>query len=120
MSADRSEIEIKIEDIDEKFKIVRISGKLDESNADETFKEVMGLYAKIPEGLKIIFDFDDLTYMNSKSIGYLTDLFAKLTETGGNMGFVNLRPNIIDVLDVVGLTQLVKVFDNIEEAKSSL
>ena len=67
--------------------------------------------------MNLIFDFENLSYMNSKSIGYLTDLYAKITESNGLITIAKSKANIADILQVVGLTQLIKTFDSYEEAK---
>lgn len=98
-------------------KTIHIKGQLDESNVDEKIQEIYKLMEATPKGLNLIFDLENLEYLNSKSIGYLTDLYGKLTEAGGMMVITKPKPNITDILQVVGLTQLIKNFDNMEEAK---
>lgn len=102
------------------IKIVHVSGQLDESNIDEKIKDVYKLVEANPKGLNLLFDLENLEYMNSKSIGYMTDLYGKITETGGQVVIAKAKPNIIDILQVVGLTQLIKTFDNTPDAQNYL
>ncbi len=102
------------------LKIAHISGQLDESNVDEKIQEVYQAVEKSPKGLSLIFDLGELEYMNSKSIGYLTDLYGKITEGGGHVAIANAKSNILDILQVVGLTQLVKTFTSTDEAKNHI
>ncbi|MFA5948107.1 MAG: STAS domain-containing protein [Candidatus Gracilibacteria bacterium] len=120
-----TEVTITIEDsqspvADKKLKIVHISGQLDESNVDEKIQMIYKLLEEIPQNLTIIMDFENLTYMNSKSIGYLTDLYGKLNETNGKIVIAKAKPNILDILQVVGLAQLIPCFDSTDMAKASL
>lgn len=111
---------IVIEDItglNKVVKNVRISGQLDESNVDEKIQIIYKIFETTPKGVNLIFDLEALDYMNSKSIGYLTDLYGKVTESGGIVAIAKAKPNITDILQVVGLTQLIKTFDSEEEAK---
>ena len=101
------------------IKIVHISGQLDESNVDEKIKEVYHVLESNPKELNLVCDLEKLEYMNSKSIGYLTDLYGKISDAGGQIAIANAKPNILDILQVVGLTQLIKTFGSIDEAKSS-
>lgn len=115
-----TEANIVIEDITGLNKVVKhvhISGQLDESNVDEKIQAIYKIFETTPKGVNIIFDLENLDYMNSKSIGYLTDLYGKVTESGGTVAIAKPKPNITDILQVVGLTQLIKTFDSIEEAK---
>lgn len=111
---------IVIEDVTGLNKVVKnvhISGQLDESNVDEKIKDIYKIFEATPKGVNLIFDLENLDYMNSKSIGYLTDLYGKVTENGGTVAIAKAKPNITDILQVVGLTQLIKTFDSVDEAK---
>lgn len=101
---------------DKPVKIVHIKGQLDESNVDEKIKEIYKTIEENPKNLNMVFDMEGLDYMNSKSIGYLTDLYGKLTESGGKVMIASAKPNILDILQVVGLTQLVPTFDTVKAA----
>lgn len=118
-----TEATITVEDVQnpaKTVKIVRVAGQLDESNVDEKVQEIYKLIEANPKGLNLIFDLENLEYMNSKSIGYLTDLYGKITESGGQIVISHPKPNITDILQVVGLTQLIKTFATLDEAKNSL
>lgn len=120
-----AQIIITVEDIpstsaDKKLKLVKFAGQLDESNVDEKAKGIYDLINATPQGLFLIFDFEKLEYMNSKSIGYLTDWYTKLNEKKGGIIIANARPNIVDILQVVGLTQLIKCVGTVEEAKAAV
>ena len=101
------------------IKIAHVSGQLDESNIDEKIQEIYKIVEANPKGLHLIYDLEKLEYMNSKSIGYITDLYSKITESGGQVALVRAKANILDILQVVGLTQLIKYFETIDEAKKS-
>ena len=116
---------VTIEDVessapDMTVKIVKFSGQLDESNVDEKAEMIYKLIEEFPKNLNLIFDFAELEYMNSKSIGYLTDWYGKVYENGGRIVIAQTRPNILDILQVVGLTQLIKTFPTIDEAKFAI
>src|SRR3989339_1413743 len=90
-------------------KAVKIKGQLDESNVDEKAKDIYKVLESVPTGkhVNLLFDFAELDYMNSKSIGYLTDWYSRITTDGGKICIAGPKENIVDILQVVGLTQLV-------------
>lgn len=98
-------------------KLVRIVGQLDESNVDDQAKAIYQLLETVPAGLVLIFDLMGLEYMNSKSIGYLTDWYSKVSASGGKVAIAAARENILDILQVVGLTQLIPAYATLDEAK---
>lgn len=114
-----------IEDIpvnspDAKAKLITISGQLDESNVDNKAKDVYQVLDANPGKISLVFDFAGLDYMNSKSIGYLTDWYGKITERGGKIYITHAKSNIKDILQVVGLTQLIQLFESLDEAKTAI
>ncbi len=120
-----TEINITIEDIPVTqegvvAKLIKFQGQLDESNVDEKAKIIYSEIEKNPQRLYLLLDFEELEYMNSKSIGYLTDWYGKVTEGGGKIVIAKAKSNILDILEVVGLTQLVTCYPTLDEAKLAL
>jgi len=120
-----TDINITIEDIpvsgnDKIVKQIVFKGQLDETNVDEKAKLIYALIEQVPKNLNLLMDFENLEYMNSKSIGYLTDWYSKVSEGGGKIVIAKARPNILDILEVVGLTQLISCYPTLDEAKLAL
>lgn len=120
-----TDINITIEDIavssaDKVAKQISFKGQLDETNVDEKAKLIYALIEQVPKNLYLLMDFENLEYMNSKSIGYLTDWYGKVSEGGGKIVLTKARPNILDILEVVGLTQLISCYSTLDEAKLAL
>lgn len=112
--------DLPIKDPNSKAKLVTVSGQLDESNVDNKAKEIYQILDATPGKLSLVFDFAGLDYMNSKSIGYLTDWYGKITERGGKVLIAHAKPNIKDILQVVGLTQLIQLFESLDEASAAV
>lgn len=102
------------------IKLVTISGQLDESNIDEKSKQIYDVITQNPQNLNLILNLENLEYMNSKSIGYLTDWYGKISAANGKVVIMKAKPNIADILNVVGLTQLIPMFQTVEEAKFAI
>ncbi len=112
--------DVNLEGSDRIVKQVTFIGQLDESNVDEQARKVYELLETMPEKSALIFDFAELEYMNSRSIGYLTDWYSKMTEKAGKLVITQARDNIEDILKVVGLTQIIEFYLTIDEAKLAL
>ncbi|MBU2523675.1 STAS domain-containing protein [Patescibacteria group bacterium] len=101
-------------------KVVSFKGQLDESNVDDQSKKIYDILEGVGENFNLLLDFKDLEYMNSKAVGYLTDWYTKLTDLKGGVFVVQPKENILDILQVVGLTQLVQVYATMDEARLAL
>lgn len=108
-----------VEGIKEKTKLLKFNGQLDETNVEAEAQKVYQIMDK-EKPKHFIFDFTDLTYLNSKSIGFIADWQQKIAANGGKLVIFGVQPNIFDILDVVGLTNLVDLVKTMEEAKAKI
>jgi len=100
-------------------KIIGFAGQLDETNVDSEAKKIYQVIEEMAEP-NIILDFTSLEYMNSKSIGYVTDWYSKIMAKNGKVVISSPAPNILDILKVVGITQIINIAENLEAAKAEL
>jgi len=100
--------------------VAKFSGQLDESNIDQLIMEIYKAIELTPKNLNMIFDFENLEYMNSKTLGYITDIYGKISENGGTIVITKAKANITDILQVVGLSQLIPLLFSNEEAMLQL
>lgn len=93
--------------------------ELDETNADNTFTKV---YEQIWDfsDKKIIFNLKGLKYLNSKSIGYIADVFSNLEDNDGQMYISNCDEGVKDVLELVGITTIIPTVSEEKEALEAL
>ncbi len=103
-----------------KAKLIKMHGELDESNVDHHAETIYEAIRVAPAETNFVFDAHQLSYINSKGLGYLTDWFNKLSEKDGRIIIIDVKPNIYDVLDVVGITQIIPVYDTLAKAVSDL
>jgi len=115
-----AQINITFQDINEAgkaLKLVTFNGQLDETNVDTEAQQIYKIIEEMHEP-NLLFDFAGLEYMNSKSIGYVTDWYTKVMTKNGKIVIARPRANILDILKVVGITQIVNIYDNLDEAKA--
>ncbi len=99
--------------------IFEFSGELDETNADNTFKD---MYTQIWDfsDKKIIFNMKGLKYLNSKSIGYIADVFSNIEDNDCEMYISNCDEGVKDVLELVWITTIIPTVDEESEAISEM
>lgn len=117
-----AQVTITFSDLDgvkEKTKLLKFSGQLDETNIEaEAQKVYQVMDSEKPRNF--VFDFSELTYLNSKSIGFIADWQQKVSSGGGKMVIFGAQANIFDILDVVGLSNIVTITKTLDEAKAAL
>ena len=65
---------------------------------------------------KVIMNFEDVIRINSTGIAILLGVVSDSRETGQTLTMCNLTPYFLRIFDLVGLTQYVKNFENIQQA----
>lgn len=103
---------------DKKIKLVTLEGQLDESNVDAFAPKIYEIIEQLESNSSLIIDLEKLTYLNSKSIGYISDFYTQLTNKGGKLILAKPAGNIRDIFNVVGLDQVISLTQTLEEAKS--
>lgn len=94
--------------------VFAFTGELDKMNADETFVAIEHTLGDF-EGKKIIFDFEWLTYLNSKAIGHIADIYSDANGNGGVLTICAAK-HVYDTLELVGLPSIISVYETREEA----
>jgi len=69
---------------------------------------------------KILFNFKDVSFMDSSGVGMIIGRYKKLQNFGGRIGVVNLTPKIKRIFQMSGLFNLISYFDNEKEAIDKL
>ena len=100
-------------------KIFAFKWELDETNVDTTFPNIITEIGEFAHS-RTLFDMSGLTYLNSKSIGYIADIAQRTEDGGGKFALCALSSEVHDTLDLVGITSLVPVFETLDAAVADL
>ena len=65
----------------------------------------------LPEGAKLVLDFTDVVYINSTVIGNLAAWHNDVAKKNAQMVLINANEQIKDVLNLVGLTHVLNIGD---------
>jgi anti-anti-sigma factor len=98
-------------------KVATFIGAADSSNVAEVDRQVLAIVETTDT---LLLDCIGLEFANSTFIGHLTDWYSQLTEKGGSIALLNLQPNVLDTLQVVGLLNLIPHFHSFAEAEEKL
>lgn len=100
------------------YTLLTLAGQIDESNLTELSDVVDPLVGG--DSAYLVFDLTNLEFVNSKVIGYLASVHGQLAENNQKMIFVSPNQAIMDILDLVGLNQIVPILENEAKAIESM
>jgi len=99
--------------------VFEFHGELDETNSDKTFTAIYNTIGDFT-GKKIVFNLVGLKYLNSKSIGYIADIFSNIEDGNGVMYITNMTEEVKDTLEPVGITSIIAITDTEEQALAAI
>ncbi len=113
-------IDLQISDVDniQDAKIIRFIGDLDATNVELALKQVTELFE---QGFtRIIADFKLLRYVNSTGLGILLHISRAAKEKNGCFKIANINENVYEIIEIIGATSLLEIYDDIDKAVGSL
>lgn len=98
--------------------VIKMDGRIDSSNAPQ-LEEAMNSITDAGRH-KIVFDMTDVNFVSSKGWWVMIETQKKCKRYNrGEVILVNVKPNIKDSLDLVGMDSYYQMFDDITDAVGS-
>jgi stage II sporulation protein AA (anti-sigma F factor antagonist) len=98
--------------------IVKISGEIDHHTADAARGKIEREYART--GAKnIVFDFANVTFMDSSGVGMLIGRYRHLERLGGKVFAINISSPLERIFEVSGLKKIIGCYTNLSEAEKA-
>jgi anti-anti-sigma factor len=96
--------------------ILKPNGRIDSQSSPE-FETVLG--EKVDHAQDVILDLGDVPYMSSAGLRIVLVMAKKVAQSKGQFALASLKPELISVFKISGLTSILKIFDTPEGALAS-
>lgn len=100
--------------IEKSLLILAFKGDMDKLALTEFKLEINKVINEF-KGKKVVFDFTELNYINSEAIGYLMQVNGFLLSVDKQLILVGVKKNIKDILDAIGIYEIIPVFNNLKD-----
>lgn len=98
--------------------IAVLSGEMDHHSAESIRIKIDNKLEELGD-VNLLFDFSGVNFMDSSGIGVVIGRYKKISEYGGQVGIINLKPEIRRVFEIGGLFRIIKEYRNAEDALKS-
>ncbi len=99
--------------------VIRINGDIDHHTCEAIRQRIDNeISKKNPKG--IIFDMENVGFMDSSGIGVIIGRFKQISEKGGATSMINVKPQIRRVYEICGLQKIIGVYDSLERAVNGM
>lgn len=95
--------------------IVSLTGELDHHGAEQ-IRSVIERAITEHDVKNLIFDFSNLSFMDSSGIGMIIGRYKLITSLGGSVSLVCTSPRMNKLVTMSGLTRLISVHQSVEQA----
>jgi stage II sporulation protein AA (anti-sigma F factor antagonist) len=97
----------------------KLSGELDHHNAEDVRLAVDNAFER-SNCKHILFDFSDVTFMDSSGIGVIIGRYKAAEKRGGQTGVAGMNNAMQRIFNISGLAKIVKNFNKPTEAEKIL
>ncbi len=97
--------------------LVMLSGSIDGSISSRIFDDINTYHKQHQSILKYLFDFGDLTELDSKGISDLIGFHHNITRKGGMVVIARPDPEIAELLETIGVDRTIEIFPSLTEAQ---
>ncbi|HHT51518.1 MAG TPA: anti-sigma F factor antagonist [Eubacteriaceae bacterium] len=105
--------------IDKQTLLVKIIGELDHHTAEE-IRNAIDFELDNNSVRNILFDFSDLTFMDSSGIGVLMGRYKKVSKRNGQVGIYHINPQVRRIFEISGLLGILKEYKNKKQALENI
>lgn len=105
--------------IKERNLIVRLKGDLDHHNA-KVVRGKIDLLVEVNNIKNIIFDFEEMEFMDSSGIGLIMGRYKNLKLKNGNVYVSNINKKIDRIFNLSGIYKIIDKYEDVEKALQAI
>jgi len=98
--------------------IIKLSGELD-MHTIETVRQYIDKFLDKKVG-KLFFDLRDIAFIDSSGIGLILGRYKKIQQLGGSLAIICNKPQIKKILEMSGITQIVKIYEDFKPEEEGI
>lgn len=100
---------------EKKALLVKVTGELDHHMAEKIKAEVDDKM-RSTNAVNVIFDFSELSFMDSSGLGVIMGRYKKVRTLGGRIIVFGVNAGVLRIMEMSGLSQIIKLTPNYEKA----
>lgn len=102
------------------YRLISFIGNLDKAGLDEVRAQIEEIVESVHDEKYLVFNFEDLEFINSEGIGFLLMLHTRLVKKDKKLIIVHAVDHVKDVLDVIGMLKIIDYYPNFEAFEKTL
>ena len=100
------------------IRLIKLGGRLDLNGTYSI--EVQFVNQCAGDNVRVLVDLSGVNYVSSVGIPMLVNTAKSVVNRGGKMAFLSPQDNVLKVLELVGVTQVIPIYNNQSKALKGL
>lgn len=96
--------------------IFKLDGRIIAPDVQEISDTVQNTLSELDEPPRLVFDFKDVTSMDSSGLGVLMRIYADIQPRGGTIAVINVNKHVKNLIVMARLITVFRNFDSEDEA----
>lgn len=111
-------MKLEYNELDNGIRLIKLVGRLDMDGTHSIDKEFVQHCAG--ENIFVLVDLSHVNYLSSIGIPLLITSAKAVASRGGRMAFLSPQSNVKSVLDITGVSNVIRIYKDLETAKERL
>lgn len=111
-------MKLQVSELDGGIRLIKLIGALDMTGTYSI--EIEFVRQCDGDNIHVIVDLSKVNYLSSIGIPMLINTAKSVASRAGKLVLLNPQQNVSDVLDIVGIQQIIPIYMDLESAKASL
>ncbi|MCI0555439.1 MAG: STAS domain-containing protein [Anaerolineae bacterium] len=111
-------MKLKYNELEGGIRLIKLIGALDMTGTYSIEVEFVRQCAG--DNIRVLVDLSRVNYLSSIGIPMLINTAKSVVSRGGKMALLNPQQNVAEVLDIVGIQQIIPIYTDLESAKAGL
>jgi anti-sigma B factor antagonist len=111
-----SDFKMESNELGDDIVLIKVSGYIDAHTFEELENEIQSKFSA--KQFKLIVDLSDVPYISSAGAGVFIGAFPQAQENDGSIALLNPSKNVLDVFELLGLTEIFTISKDIDSAKA--
>jgi len=111
-------MKIEYHELENGIRLIKLNGTLDMDGANSIDRQFVSYCAG--EKALVLVDLSYVNYLSSIGIPLLITTAKAITSRGGKMALLNPQANVRSVLDITGVSTIIRIYNNLETAKERM
>lgn len=111
-------MKLRNQELDGGIRLIKLIGALDMTGTYSIEIEFVRQCAG--DNVRVLVDLSKVNYLSSIGIPMLINTAKSVASRGGKFALLNPQQNVAEVLDIVGIREIIPIFTDLESAKAGL